>query len=234
MNLGWCLYKSSKMILYLCKNTRIMIKGIIFDLGGVLVDINLQRCIESFIKYAGMETITDILDSCHQKGIIGDMEEGKIDEDGFLSMARTMCRPGTSDRTIRECMISILDEIQPERLELVRSLKGKYDLYLLSNNNPVVMNYLEPKFAEMGFPMDELFIKCFYSYKMKVLKPSEEFFRRAIKEIGLPPRELLFIDDSILNIEAARRCGLNAEQHIKGSTLEETVMRGLKNTSSPA
>ena len=72
-----------------------MIQGIVFDMGGVLIDLHYERCVAAF-KAIGFEQICDYLDPCHQKGIYGDMESGKVSADEFYEFVLTKCNPGTT------------------------------------------------------------------------------------------------------------------------------------------
>lgn len=62
------------------------IKAIVFDAGGVLLDLDLERCKSAFKEKLEYNRIDELLDACHQKGIYGDMEEGKISADEFRAV----------------------------------------------------------------------------------------------------------------------------------------------------
>ena len=100
----------------------------------------------------------------------------------------------------------------------------KYDLYLLSNNNPVALPYAEKLFEEAGFPIDTGFTKSYISYQMKMIKPSAEFFKAVMEDLGLPASEMLFIDDSQRNVDASIAAGLPAVHYVPGSDLESLIM----------
>ena len=188
-----------------------MIKAIIFDLGGVLVDLDLDRCRKAFVEDVGYGRIDELLDAWHQKGFYSDLEEGKISEDEFrhriiegVSGKRTVL-PEDVDRA----MWALLTGIEPYKVDLLKDLSHRYDLYLLSNNNGISMARCRKFFADAGLPMEQVFRKQFLSYQMKMLKPSPEIYMAVIRSIGLPPGEMLFIDDSKSNTDAAAALGMN-------------------------
>ena len=140
-----------------------MIKAIIFDIGGVLMDLDMERCLRTFREEAGFMRIGEILDPCHQKGIISDLEEGLITEDEFITEILKECPEGTSADTIRRSFCSLLHSVAPDKVAFINELKQNYDLYLLSNNNPITMVRSAERFAEAGAPLSifkEIFI-CF-------------------------------------------------------------------------
>lgn len=206
-----------------------MIKTVFFDIGGVLIDLNLDRCLTSFRECCGFYRITEFLDPCHQKGPISDLEEGKIDEHEFCSRIREMSRPETTDDQVRESFCSLLDSVKPEKVALIKELKSKgYDLFLLSNNNSIMMRYTAAEFAKVGIPFDEYFKGIFISYEMKLLKPGREIYDEAVRRSGYRPDEILFVDDSQANIEGARLAGLNALYYDLATSLPDTVKSYLK------
>ena len=75
--------------------------------------------------------------------------------------------------------------------------------------------------------MDSIFRRLFLSYQMKMLKPSQEIFGKMISEVGLEPSEMLFIDDSQANADAAAAAGLNVLHYVQGTDLAAAVSRAL-------
>lgn len=227
-----------------------MIKAIIFDLGGVLIDLDLERCKKAFVEDVGYRKIDELLDAWHQKGFYSDLEEGKLSEDEFRrkiiegsasaghpapcveSVPSTGSAPGSgpavSPDDVDHAMWSLLTGIDSYKIDFLRELSGKYDLYLLSNNNGISMVRCRQIFEEAGLPMEKVFRKQYLSYEMKMLKPSPQIYRAVIEDIGLSPDEMLFIDDSVSNVAAAASLGIHAVQYVPGADLRTAVNAGLE------
>ena len=196
-----------------------MNRAVIFDMGGVLVDLDIEGCKTAFKRILDYQKIDEIIDPCHQKGIWGDLEEGVLSADEFRKIVLSGSRPGAVPQEVDEAMSYILMGIEPYKVELLRKMAESYDLYMLSNNNEISIKRSSKMFADAGIPMEKIFSKCFLSYQMKALKPSATFYKRVMEEIGRPSDELLFIDDSQKNVDGAIAAGLPAVYYKPGSDL---------------
>lgn len=202
-----------------------MIKAIIFDMGGVLVDLDIEDCKEAFKRDLGYYEIDQIIDACHQKGIYGDLEEGKLSADDFRKLVLAGSREGAMPEDVDKAMYHILVGIAPYKVDMLRRLSESYDLYMLSNNNPICLPCAQKMFAEAGIPVDKIFKKCYMSFEMKALKPSEAFYKSVIQDIGLTSEQLLFIDDSHRNVDGAIDAGLPAVYYEPGTDLDDLIRR---------
>ena len=208
-----------------------MKKAIIFDMGGVLVDLDLDDCKKAFKENLGYDAIDDILDACHQKGIWGDLEEGVLEADEFRSIVLADSRPGATAEDVDKAMWRILVGIAPYKADLLKKMAEKYDLYLLSNNNSICLPCSAGMFKDAGVALDKIFRKCFYSFEMKALKPAPEFYKAVMASIGLSGDEMLFIDDSMKNVEGAEAVGLPAVYYKPGSDLAALLSEVLSDSS---
>lgn len=199
------------------------IKAIIFDMGGVIVDLDIEDCKRAFKEYLGYYRIDELIDPCHQKGIYGDLEEGKISGDEFRSIVLQDSDPGALAENVDKAMWHILTGISPYKVEMLKRLSESYDLYLLSNNNPVCLPRAKAIFEDAGIPLEKIFRKCFYSFEMKALKPSETFYKAVVREIGIPAEQMFFIDDSQKNVDGAIAAGLPAVYYEPGTDLEALI-----------
>lgn len=188
-------------------------------MGGVLVDLDIEDCKRAFKEYIGFYEIDNIIDPCHQKGIYGDLEEGKLSAEEFRTIVLASSRPGALAGDVDRAMWHILTGIDPRKVEMLKRLSESYDLYLLSNNNPVCLPRAKALFEEAGIPLESVFKKCFYSFEMKALKPSEAFYKAVMAEIGLPSVQMLFVDDSQKNVDGAVEAGLPAVYYEPGTDL---------------
>lgn len=203
-------------------------KAIIFDMGGVLVDLDIEGCKAAFKSLLGFERIDEIIDPCHQKGIYGLLEEGAITADDFRRMVLEESRPGSAAADVDLAMYHILKGIDSYKAELLTRLSASYDLYLLSNNNSICIVRSSEIFKDAGIPLDKIFIRCFLSYEMKSLKPSECFYKEVMSQIGIPASRMLFIDDSQRNVDGAVAAGLPAVYYAPGSDLSALLADALE------
>lgn len=204
-----------------------MIKAIVFDMGGVLIDLDFERCVAAY-HGIGFDSITELLDPCHQKGIYGDLEAGKVSEDEFYAHVLSQSKPGTTRADIDRCFKSFYTGPYAEKGAYLRELKERgYRIFMLSNNNPIMMRVCAPDFEKVGIGLESFFEKTFISCWMKLMKPGKEIFLKSIEETGLQADELLFIDDSPRNTEAARGVGIKAVDYVQGSSLRDAVEAAL-------
>ena len=200
-----------------------MVKAIVFDLGGVLIDLDLDRSIRAFREILGYEKITELLDPCHQKGIYGDMEAGLITADEFRSEVLRESRPGCTPADVDRAMEGLLVGMDPAKVPLLHALAEKYPVYCLSNNNEISVPLMHRIYDQVGLDWKRVFRKEFISCRMKMLKPSREIFDAAAAEIGLLAGEILFVDDSQRNVDAAIAAGWQAEHYEQGTDLAACI-----------
>ena len=208
-----------------------MRKAVIFDMGGVLIDLDVPRCIQAFIDDLDYPQITQIIDPCHQKGIFGDMEEGKVSADEFRAYVIKDARKGATPEDVDKALWNILVGIEPYKIPFLKRLAENYDVYMLSNNNPICTPRAEVMFEEAGFSMTKDFKKCYISYKLKALKPSAECFHAIMEDIGVPAENMLFIDDSQKNVDGSIAAGLPAVYYEPGSDLAALLAETLNDPS---
>lgn len=203
-----------------------MIKAIIFDIGGVLIDLDKRRCIEAFHSL-GISEIDELLDDCHQKGIFLDMETGRLSEAGFYDECRKLSKLKITDNEIKNAFLSFCIGIKAEKLLYLKELSDKYDLYFLSNNNPIVMREFNLDLQNYGLDIETSFKDRFISYELGIAKPNIEIFRIADTRIGRPAEEILYIDDSENNVKAAEKMCWNTLLYQIGTDLKDATEQKL-------
>ena len=197
-------------------------------MGGVLLPLDLHRCVEAYRNIAGFKDIDEYLDPWHQRGFFLDMEAGRIGMQEFLDECLKHCPPGTTKDTLVRCHDQFFGTPAPDTVALVKELSLKYDVYLLSNNNELSMSLHIPNFARAGLPLDTSFKKMFLSHEMKLLKPDPQIYLRAIAESGHAAGECLFIDDSQKNVDGALAVGMHAVLLPPGASLRAVVEKALQ------
>ncbi len=197
-------------------------------MGGVLVDLDIEDCKRAFKEGPGYTKIDEIIDPCHQKGIYGDLEEGTLSAEDFRKIVLADSRPGASEEDVDKAMWHILVGIEPYKVSLLRRLAESYELYMLSNNNAICLPRSRQIFAEAGAPLEEIFRKCYFSFEMKALKPSEAFYKAVMEDIGGDPETMLFIDDSQRNVDGALKAGLPAVYYEPGTDLQALLDKVLE------
>ena len=197
-----------------------MPKAIVFDIGGVLIGLDMDRCIRAFRDDVGFKRITRLLDPYHQKGIYGELEGGKLSEKHFKELVLAESRLDATPQDVDDAMGKLLVEKMDSRtVEVVKGLAQKYPLYLLSNNNPISMRHCLRILRDNGLDPDKIFKGQFISSEMKMMKPSAQFYLTVILKLGLNPGDILFVDDNLANVEGARAVGIDARLYVPGTDI---------------
>jgi HAD superfamily hydrolase (TIGR01509 family) len=198
--------------LQLCKiflNSMQGIKHIIFDLGGVILNIDFQRTYQAF-EALGVKDFPSLFSQFHSTRLFDDLETGRIGPAAFLEAMRKHTPEGVTDQQITAAWNAMLLDFPLPRLQLLQQLRLNYDTYLLSNTNALH----EVEFNRMlqesrGIPsLAEFFNKVYFSHDIGYRKPEKEAYQVILDENGLDPAETVFIDDTLPNIEAAKLVGL--------------------------
>lgn len=208
-----------------------MIKVLLFDLGGVIIDLDLEKCLEYFSHELGYSEIVNLLDKSNQRGIYSQMEEGILSADEFRQQIISGSRDGVTPCDVDHAVESLLCGIDPAKPALFDRLSDTYPVYMLSNNNPISMPKCREIMADAGMDEKKIFRREFLSCEMHLLKPSAEIYAKVISaiadECGVLASEILFIDDSKVNIEAAAASGLSTLHYAQGDDLalrlDETI-----------
>lgn len=183
------------------------IKNILFDFGGVIVSLNKKNAINRF-KELGCANIEDYLTEYRQSGIFLEYEEGKLTREEFRKEFNKMIGKKVSIEDINSAWLSFLTFVPEYKYQLLKDLRKKYNVYLLSNTNPSVVDWAESEdFSPEKEPITAFFDKCYYSFEMKAAKPDEKAFEIVIQDSGIIPAETLFLDDGQANIDMAASLG---------------------------
>lgn len=187
-----------------------MIKNIIFDLGGVIMTIDQNEALRRF-KALGLEDAEHWLDPYTQTGIFGDVEEGKITAEDFRRELSALVGRELSFEECRHAWLGYRKEVPERNLEVLRRLREDgYRLVLLSNTNPFMMSWgLSGDFDGKGKSLNDYFDSLYLSFRLGVMKPDPEFFKKVMEGEALQPGESLFVDDGPRNVEAAAMLGLH-------------------------
>ena len=199
------------------------IKNIVFDLGGVLIDLDFKSAINGLQK-AGFANVKEQLQAFDREGIFQKFEVGEISADEFRAAIRENAIVTLTDTEINNLWNLMLLEIPREKLELILDLRSKYMVYLLSNTNSIHWDYVcKNAFNYRGFRMDDYFEETFLSYEMHLAKPDKAIFEKMLNDANLLPEETLFIDDLEANCKAAEEVGIHAHHYHIGDDLSKIL-----------
>ena len=200
------------------------VEAIVFDMGGVLVDIDLRRAFGAWGAAAGVpaESIAarfSVDEACFAH------ERGEIDDRGYFEHLRRSLGLSLPDEAMAAGWNAIIGEPMPGIEPLVRSLAERHALYVFSNTNPAHVAHFTPRFSGLMRHFRKIVTSCELGHR----KPEAEAFRRLSALIGAPPAQLLFFDDVEANVAGARRAGLLA---FRVSSADE--MRAISGSLLPA
>lgn len=185
------------------------IKNIIFDLGGVFLNIDFQLTSRAFEKL-GVTNFNEMFTQHYSNPLFELLETGKMDEASFYEAFRQESKTQLTNDQIKAAWNALLLDFPAERIDWLEEIASKYRIFLFSNTNQIHYNHFINQF-NAAFPyknFDQIFIKAYYSQHLGLRKPYPASFQAILAEQELDPTETLFIDDTIKNVEAAQTLGL--------------------------
>jgi len=184
------------------------IKNIVFDLGGVIINLNQELTFQHF-KAIFNEDFPKIWEEIQEKNILERFETGELSNEDFISFFQQQ-KPELTTVKLMEAWNSMLLDIPAERISLIEELRKEYNIYLLSNTNEIhysfIENYYQTEFKAESFM--SLFKKVYLSHEMGLRKPDVAIFEKVLSDSNLIASETLFIDDSLEHIKSAKKVGI--------------------------
>lgn len=186
------------------------VKSLIFDLGGVILDLSVPHTLTSFANLSKMskERVEELY--VKSPGFL-EYERGMIDDHAFRDFVRQTFSISADDAAIDDCWNAMLRGIPAVKLDLLLRLQNEFQVFLLSNTNAIHLHHINeimlPQ-SQQKKPLDSYFHKAYYSHRMGKRKPDAEIFEQVLEENHLVPEQTLFLDDYAVNIEGAKVLGL--------------------------
>jgi putative hydrolase of the HAD superfamily len=183
-------------------------KAIIFDLGGVLYEISEAEFRAQMLQLAQTSGLGVAAMAQKREAFLAlghAFERGELTEAAFLHQLQTDYFPQAHPADILAAWNSILIGPYPHSFKLVPQVKKRMPVYLLSNTNSLHFKQLAPEMKDVFAHFDFLYL----SYEVNARKPDAQIYTQVADQIGLPPNQLLFIDDSDANITTAAQVGYN-------------------------
>jgi putative hydrolase of the HAD superfamily len=198
------------------------IKHIIFDLGGVIINLDYQLTYKAF-EGLGIKEFTSLYNQFTLTTLFDDLETGKIEPEVFLNEMQRHTAPGTTHQQIVDAWNAMLLDFPLRRLQILQQLRQHYGLYLLSNTNAIHLEAFNRILQDSrGIPsLASFFDKAYYSHLIGLRKPEKETYQFVLEENGLDPAETLFIDDTLPNVEGAKAAGIQTIHLLPPKTMAD-------------
>jgi putative hydrolase of the HAD superfamily len=199
------------------------IKNIIFDLGGVLIDIDYHKTINAF-KNLGVTNFEHLYSQTTANPLFEDLETGQITEAEFYDGVRKEADLSISDEQIKMAWNTILLDFRPDSIAYLQQLLETHSIYLLSNTNIIHQAAFLQTYTDIfKEDLNDNFTKSYYSHEIHLRKPHKNIYEFVLTDAGIIAEETLFIDDSIINMPAANELGITTHLLLKDQKIEGIV-----------
>ncbi len=186
------------------------IDNIIFDLGGVIINLDIEDTFRKFSQLFQREIKIDAFTDHDKYHFFREYEVGKIDASTFRDHIRTLADHDIEDDDIDDAWNAMLKNIPDDRISWIHQVTKKYNCVVLSNTNSIHIKHFDHIFnstTSLGYPKD-LFQKLFYSFEIGERKPDAAAFEIVLEKTGFDPLRTVVFDDLKENLETAKRLGL--------------------------
>ena len=198
------------------------IEAIIFDLGGVILDIDYNLTRVAFEKL-GVAHFEEMYSQATADTLFRRLETGVITEDAFYSELNTCTGLNLSAEEIKNAWNAMLLSFREKSLQFLDKIQPDYKLYLLSNTNFIHIDAFKKMYylKERRKPFEEYFNKVFYSCEIGFRKPDSICYQCVLDDLSIKAGSTLFIDDSVQNIEGAKNAGMQTVHLLPGKNIED-------------
>jgi putative hydrolase of the HAD superfamily len=208
-----------------------MIKGvkhIIFDLGGVLLNIDYHKTTAAF-QALGVPNFDALYSQREQIDLFDALETGKIEAATFYDELNQLMQTNFTHEQLATAWNAMLLDWPLRRLQILQQLQNQFDLFLLSNTNSIHEAAFTQSLQQThGIPSIALYFdKAYFSHRLGLRKPDSKAFQYILDTHGLSPAATLFIDDSVQHIEAAQSLGIQTIHLSNGMTIEKDIFKPL-------
>jgi len=202
------------------------IKNIIFDLGGVIVNLDIPKTISEFNKLSS-KPFESIYTQLQQTPIFDLFDKGQINERDFFIELKPFLNASVTNHQMLLAWNAMLLDFPKHRLDVLNNIKTKYRLFLLSNTNEThIAQFENDLFVQHGFKnLEPFFEKVYYSCRVGMRKPDEEIFQYVLSQNNLNAKETVFIDDSPQHIDGALKTGINAYLLAKNEDVRDLLVQ---------
>jgi putative hydrolase of the HAD superfamily len=185
------------------------IKNIIFDLGGVIINLDNQRTEDAFTSL-GVKDIRSYFGHGHASSFFKEYEVGRISDQQFIDSIKQLTGLTVPDQSIIDGWNALLLDFPPERIQLLKQLRKSYRIFLFSNTNALHLAALQQIYSDAfgGGSLEDHFEKTYYSHLLGKRKPDKDSYEHILRENQLDAAETMFVDDAIINVEGAEQAGL--------------------------
>lgn len=184
-----------------------MIRNIIFDLGAVLLDIDVPRFKEEVHRLCKRYSASYQMED---DSIFDAYEKGEMSTTAFFETLHKQVESKVPIHELERAWSLILKEPFPSSMAFLKWANTNYSTYLLSNTNDAHRVHFDQVFDRVlgKGRFYELFQEVYYSHEMGLSKPNERIYREVLQQSQLNAEECLFIDDKAENIAGAKACGI--------------------------
>jgi len=183
--------------------------AIIFDLGGVLIQLNYEKTVEAFTAI-GVDDFQAMYSQAEQTAIFDNYETGKISTQQFVNSLKNYLPVSVTPNQIVAAWNAMILEFTSENLLFIEQLSKSHRLYLLSNTNDIHFQKVERMLAKVSSKkLGDYFEKMYLSQEIGMRKPNSDVFQYVCHDASLNPAKTLFIDDTEQHILGAQSIGLN-------------------------